>query len=36
MIDGRPLTAVPLEEIRLTRFQEELKKDIVSMPTGDE
>ena len=36
MIDGGPLTGLPQEEVRLSRFQEELKKDIVSLPTPDE
>jgi sarcosine oxidase subunit beta len=44
MIDGGPPIAAPLEEVRLAplegvrlaRFQEEIKRDIVSMPTADE
>jgi sarcosine oxidase subunit beta len=36
MIDGGPATAAPLEEVRLARFQEEINKDIISMPTADE
>jgi hypothetical protein len=36
VIDGQPLTGIPLEEVRLSRFQKELKKDSVSLPTPDE
>jgi hypothetical protein len=36
VIDGRPLTEIPPEEVRLSRFRKELKKDIVSLPTPDE
>jgi sarcosine oxidase subunit beta len=36
MIDGRPLSGAPLEEVRLSRFHEELKKDMISLPTPDQ
>ena len=36
MINEQPLTGIPLEEVRLSRFREKLKKDIVSLPTPDE
>jgi sarcosine oxidase subunit beta len=36
MIAGGPLTGLPAEEVRLSRFKEGLTKDMVSLPTSDE
>jgi sarcosine oxidase subunit beta len=36
VIDGQPLTGIPPEEVRLSRFWKELQKDSISLPTPDE